>query len=892
MTLQEHLTDIRQYLQLQGATEQEAIFFQLYLICLGKTGLRKEGQPATTFLNANQQEFRKVLDPIWTKTDAGSKKGVMSHFFEDLDLDYIDDDVYDRTFHEILIRDARENGRVFDHYQPGELTELVKKLSEYKEGLSVYNPYAGVGSYASCFKAGNNYYGEEFEPLIWAIGVLKMWIENCESSNYICGDSLQPSWTEQFDLVVSSPPMGRIEGQKMSFGEKLVSDATTLLKTDGIMIVVTNVTSLSPKASRLLVESNLLDMVIAFPSNVFYWSAVSPLILRLKNGRGKSEPVTMVDGTGFFTHGGRWTKVIDSQKLLGALINKNPDYVRLVCPRDFETNSFSMIPALYFPLKGKGQGGGDYTRLKDLGEWLTPRIYSGKPEKGIRIQDLVSDPYLIDVEPALLQGNIDRYRQLEEPALLIFATHKGVRLGYAHASKENPIFLAPRILVFIPNRKIVDIRYLAIKLLDAELAFQGSSLLMVTKTELALTAIQVIPLEEQSMVVRQLMDKYDSNKAVAGGNIKRKPNLVLVGEPLLPEDIRKSIAVKKSFSSSTEAGDWLKLNEKKVDAVIVRQNEKIDGLEIFMLNQMIHSPVYIISDHLLELEDIFKRRPEAEITKHCFPPGFEKELFNSLCDEIAERNSPERLMRDKYAAQLEAARSIESRFPERGWNLQDTIEGIILSNPDDKDWRNKLRTIRDDCFLRVLIDYGYLPPLQPNFNLGALVDFLADRYYCPSTESGYCFILLKEIVPEHLGALLKATKVLLNEGSHTLKRINSDIQMAALHTIFALLMCLNRMIDSASFEESERNIPKGYWRKASFDEFEGGLERVVRVASKHNGNDYYYAGNCHLDGKTCLRYNLKAGDKVVVYQVSREKKPYVDDVVQVWFYSQSFEKVG
>ncbi len=117
-----------------------------------------------------------------------------------------------------------------DNYwiQPEELTRVI--LTQYKGG-SIYNPFAGLASYAiqlhyECgyrdyfsssditSKLGDKYYyGEEISDIAWAIGKLRLLAYDSDSENYNLGDSAK--WRGGIaNNIFSTPPFIQIVNEE------------------------------------------------------------------------------------------------------------------------------------------------------------------------------------------------------------------------------------------------------------------------------------------------------------------------------------------------------------------------------------------------------------------------------------------------------------------------------------------------------------------------------------------------------------------------------------------------------------------------------------------------------------------------------------------------------
>ena len=216
---------------------------------------------------------------------------------------------------------------------------------------------------------------------------------------------------------------------------------------------------------------------------------------------------------------------------------------------------------------------------------------------------------------------------------------------------------------------------------------------------------------------------------------------------------------------------------------------------------------------------------------------------------------------------------------------------MLVSGETDSDWRNQLRTIRTDCILKPLVDYGFLPAVQTgSFNLGAQIDLLADRFY--SNKDKRCrYILIREVVPADVAELLQGSKRLLNEGSHTIKNIDWDLQMATLFSIMAAMCHIAKMIDEGLFDRLEpERIRAIYQDRYEDDEYELG-KKTVKCRQRPDHSEYLYAGNIHLDDKQCKDLQIKQGDIVDIKGASLEKSPIITDSVCILFYSKQFVKV-
>lgn len=900
MTLNDHLEVIQEsYNQTGNDDPQKILFFQLYLLCLGKAGIH--------FHDARFYEPFRMLYTYLPMADIAYRP---NEFSDDQELQHLDKSDFEEAFFGLLNRSARNSKGYFDHLQPKEITDIVAHLCDYHTGKTIYNPYAGFASYADAFHAGDNYYGEEYNVWTWAIGVLRLWMTGNSSKNYLHGDSLNPSWDNRFDLIVSTPPVGRIEGKKSTYTDDILSAARTRLKESGTLVAVTTMSALLGDSGRRLVTEGLLEMVIALPPSILYWSSYPPVIIRIKADKPKEAAVTFVDGSRFYTTGGRRSNILDVPSLIRAIEEKSA-VTASVSHEELMANDCRLTPALYVrgqesPAPAVRTKGKQQVFLRDLGEMLRLQAAETSPKKGIRVQDLVSDPALLDIEPSPLEGSPAGYRKLDQSALLIFATIHGVRLGYAHASEESPVYIAPHIHAFVPDAEKAGIRYVALQLAKVQPTQLGTSKLLVTRDELALTAIPIIPLDKQKEQVERAIERGSgilridgrlhcegvSDNVIKPGSSRSssisdsprksraKINVIFVGTQGNSEILPKSIHIKNRFDAPSDATEWVK-NGTNLDAVIVRQAESTSGLELLLLCEASSVPVFIISDDLIGLEDIFKIRPDY-FAGHCFAPGDEAALVKTLREEVDAKNTPEYQIRKRYEAELEAAGSIDRVFP-RKESFRENLEAILLSNPKNTNWFNQLRSIRD-AMLDILIQCNYLPEFSREINKGGMANLVADRVFFPNTKTS-CYIVLKEVFSRPLSALIKASTEFLNTESHSDKqKVDSNVQYASIHMIMGMFCRLAEMIDSG---ELNKDSQKKYWQQIWIDEYETDTVETVQSYKKFN-SEYLYAGHVLLGSQ----HRIKEGDSVRIHSVRKPNDTIMNGAVMIYLFSNDYDVVS
>ena len=893
ITLDKKLSLVEHELKTRGWDDIAVLSIQAYLLCLCKEGYLKDGRGYERKEKLYERYLRKASDlQDWLMASFSAES--VKDFLQDPEgvLAQGNPSLFKDTFHRILNNQVRSGKSRYDFMQPVELTELLVSLSGYEPGMTIYNPYAGVASYASELSAGSRYFAEEKDSKIWALGVMRMLMDDCYSENYVPGDSLNSNWSDPFDVVISSPPFGnyKTEKQKLTtYATELINNAEALLSERGRMVVVVPLNLLMHPLNKKLLNGNLLNTIITLPGRLMYWTSIGCAVLVLEKKK-ESEGITLVEGSSFFSPGGRFTNTLNIKGLQEAMKCSDPTCVAKVSIDDIKKNDFRLLPHFYLDTPKTLE---PTVRLSEMGMFLSLRQAKEKVQKGIRIKDLSMGPDLNEVKPKILAGSTVRFRRLEQSALLISANRKGMKMGLVSADPEHPVFISERIYAFAPDPRKADIRFIAqeIQKLDGY-PLCGSSVFYIQQDELAAYPIRFLPLEEQikAVTINTRFTETDSLHILSDNaldfsttdNIPQR-TVVWVG-PLHKDFPFDALRVKKEFNSGNkDMLEWLGKNKSLLDAVIIYHAGAVTATHIAVIYRD-YPRVYIISDHQDTLENELKDLIE-DIKDRCFQRGYEKELLERLESEIREDETPEGKIRRRFAEEWEAIKNIDSRFPRQGSSLESLFMEILLAAEDPKKHinGNTLRTIRDTFFLEKMEDYGLIPPKDKTFDRGAQMNLIADLSYSNDERR---YVLNRELIPSPLNLMATATVKVLNRQSHEFDIEDKNLQWALVHVLLGLFCQMGKMIDQGLFEEDSKDRNRQYWTSYDPQEFESG-EFKVRVKMNNYGKEYFYADNVHLDSKLCKDKDIKEGDSVYIDKVKTEKHP-IDNIV---FYAPKFEKI-
>ena len=920
ITLDKKLSLVKHELEEKGVNDLSVLSIQAYLLCLCKQGYLKDGQGYERKEELYERYLSKAADlrdDLKVSFSAESVKdflrdpeGVLAQGAPSLFAD---------TFQKILNNHVRYGHGERDFLRPAELTELTVSLSGYKPGMTIYNPYAGVASYASKLMAGSRYFAEEKDPKVWALGVMRMLMDDCYSENFIHGDSLRSQWSGPFDIVISSPPFGYGK-EKKTYAAELIKNAETLLSEKGRMVVVAQPVLLIHPDFRKLLTTPLLSTVITLPQKLISSTSISCVVLVLEK-RKESEEITLVEGRSFFRPEGRFMNTLDIKGLQEAMKRSDPTCVVKVSIEDIERNDFRLLPDFYL---NTPETSIPTVRLCELGTFLNLPRTKEKVQKGIRIKDLCIGSDVREVKPKRLSGSTVRFRRLEQSALLISANRRCMKMGLVSADPDHPVFIAEHIYAFVPDSKKADVRFIAREILKSDGGGSGSSVFYIRQEELAAYPIPFLPLEEQrkagstdqlhftectsfhnGIVLNDAVFCISENVSIEDVSIKpqrasatkserpkrladtiSKSTVAWVG-PKLEDFPSDALLIKKEFDSiNNDMREWLKRKTDSLDAVIIYHAGTVRATQIPRICD-IYSPVYIISNDLDTLENDLRREymEEEYIKKYCFQCGYEKELLECLESEIKEDKTPAGQIRRRFAEQWKVIKTIDATlFPGEDSSLESLLMEILLDAEDPKKHinGNTLRTIRDKYFLEKMEYYGLLPPINKMFDRGAQMNFIADHYY---TNGERCYYLHQEWIPSPLNIMVKATVDVLNHQSHEIGMRDKNLQWALVHVLLGIFSQMGELIEKGLFEEESKDKNRQYWTEFDPKEFVSGKRRV-RVRKDKYGKDYFYADNVHLKSEQCKKIDVKEGDFVFISDVKPEKRP-IDEIV---FYATSFSK--
>ncbi len=344
--------------------------------------------------------------------------------------------------------------------QPKEVSEIVGKVLNAEEG-SVYNPYAGIGSYAMLIGEKCNYYGEEINLVTTAIGKLNLLIN--ERRNAEIGShpeyNTSLSFKRKFDYIVSTPPFGlKLSDYDMfkrtaEIGFLEESSLGARIKSVGVYpaSICYKKCSANPQLLSKLIEEDILETVILLPVNIFVNTAIETAIIVVNKMKEKPGFVRFIDASDcFITKSGRNT--LDTQKVLNLLDGCcHGKGVAEVSNDDIKANDFKIYPKFYCSVdEVEFPEGYHVVELKDIVEPCAPTRKNGETNGYLaKISDLSNDSLDCErsVESFELSDKLVKTVRVEEPVFL-FSMIRDVKPTFCIASRKKPLYVHSNVAAY------------------------------------------------------------------------------------------------------------------------------------------------------------------------------------------------------------------------------------------------------------------------------------------------------------------------------------------------------------------------------------------------------------------------------------------------------------
>ncbi len=417
--------------------------------------LRNEGKP---FSVANWDNVKKLNDVLASMKE--SEEILMEHYAECLDfiMEFYGSDASSQEF-----------------YQP-EIAKLMAGFFESDTVHKLYNPFAGLASFAGLFPH-SNYYGDEIDESVFSFGSFHLDAKGLlESVSYTCGDSFQffkRTEDELFDTILTIPPF--LPQKETLLYDFLFNECMDHLEKKGKMTVVLPAGftfNRSPKTVEIrkkIVESYWVEKVISLPGGTFRGTNVNTCIIQLS--KCANTEIVFCDATQLVERSkGKVFPQFDA--ILSAVKNNDKAYCFSIPYSSISENNYSLNPITYKPFPEQ-----DGTTTYKLGELLTrfKRETVSVSEGLVLGVDMLSSDvmeYRRNISDLRMEPVNDMMIPLHGEALLLSPIQGTLRPTYVEVPESTYYYVKRNLLAFKVDTAKVLPAYICYALTQPEVSHQ------------------------------------------------------------------------------------------------------------------------------------------------------------------------------------------------------------------------------------------------------------------------------------------------------------------------------------------------------------------------------------------------------------------------------------
>ena len=259
--------------------------------------------------------------------------------------------------------------------QPKELTELLYSIVDIPQNATVYDPFAGVASFAIDLPQGTRFTGQEINREIYALAILRMMAHGKKGFDIHNEDSFT-HWRSRtysgdenitkYDYIISFPPIGarrnvseadleeelfEWDGKQISLEEYFISNGECGLYLGGQMAGIFSLGILFQGGNtglfrEELVSKGLINTVIELPAGLLTTTSIGLCAIVFNNFENQGDSIRFVDAKSFTERQGR-RNVLKVKELLDAIHLCNPEFVKDVPVTDVIQQNYILTPSRY-----------------------------------------------------------------------------------------------------------------------------------------------------------------------------------------------------------------------------------------------------------------------------------------------------------------------------------------------------------------------------------------------------------------------------------------------------------------------------------------------------------------------------------------------------------------
>lgn len=471
------------------------------------------------------------IDDLWNSIDRVSPKclSALIELLSTIDTARFSDESFGRLFDGALMRLSEwmeRQGPVF--ILPQEVTELMNQFVPKHDGVSVFNPFAGVASFALNLPVKSSYTGQEINAMIAALGRLRIIAHNIGDADLlnemlVDADSISCWPYRQFDCIISSPPFGLRINEMIGFESNqrqvegfVLEQTLRTLNIGGVAVYLmgNNVLSAGGSIGRVreeLLRKGAIRYVIALPERIFPSTGIKTCIIVLEKARSSGGDVTLVDASQCVVRTSSRQNIVDVESILELMQQRPKQQVITVGISELEESDFQLTPLRYLPLETQDVLQHDTIELRELVSIGGARVQSGIG-RFIRIRDLQSTEILLplNLDEVELSPFSRPAKAVSGTALLVATTGNDLKPTLLR-SKET-IYVSSDIVPLSVDQNMVDPMFLRHQLNtpfvkeQVERLLTGATIPHLVLNDLLSIKIELPPLEVQEKLLSDIKE--------------------------------------------------------------------------------------------------------------------------------------------------------------------------------------------------------------------------------------------------------------------------------------------------------------------------------------------------------------------------------------------------
>ena len=370
---------------------------------------------------------------------------------------------------------ATYRGRYMGEFmQPASVTSLVGKIVNEMHPQRIYNPFAGLCSYA--FISDCEYYGQEKDVDTSLLARVRLDAHGKNTDLLRWEDSLHYWHGISADCLVSTPPFGvKLNGAYHSHGYHLYRSVEEFLLFNFLESPMQKAVLIMPisvcfnqqlfAARKTIIERNALEMVVELPAGIFYATGVKTVMIVLNRHRS-SNRITLVNGQECIVSQGK-TKDLDVEAIL-KIINSGETTHRVIINSDeMFHNDASWLFSTYASYAEEAEEGKMLMPLSDVVVPGTPIAHNETSGIVLSPSDFSDNINVLFDEISLKQDKVTpNHKAYQGKHIVLSVLHNKLKLCVCDF--DEPIFLNQNQIAFaLKYDSPISFEYLVYALLNS-----------------------------------------------------------------------------------------------------------------------------------------------------------------------------------------------------------------------------------------------------------------------------------------------------------------------------------------------------------------------------------------------------------------------------------------